>query len=336
MENAAKILVCPLNWGLGHASRCVPIIRHLLQQGKQVIIASDGFPLELLKSEFPQLSFIHFPSYKVRYKKGKSQVLAMVISLPSIIRGIYKEHQQLKKIITDYGIDGVLSDNRFGLWNKKIRSIYMTHQLMVKMPKHLKWLEPVAWRMHRFFIQKYSICLIPDKFEDGGFAGDLTHKYPLPENAKFIGILSRFGMTSSYPVNKEPYKVLAVLSGLEPQRTLFENILVEELAKKDIDSLIIQGLPENEQKIRKENRVTVVSHLSSEEIKQYMLETPTIICRSGYSTVMDLVTLNLSAIFVPTPGQTEQEYLAEYLSGKGLFTSVEQTDLKEFIAKEII
>jgi hypothetical protein len=339
MQNSKRILICPLNWGLGHAVRCVPIIRHLQKDGKEVIIAADGYPLELLKKEFPELRFIDFASYKIKYGKGKSQVFAMLKCVPSILLGIRKEHKQLKKIIATYKVDCVLSDNRFGLYNKKIKSIYMTHQLMIKMPRKLTFLEPLAWRIHRFFINKYDICLIPDELENGGFAGDLAHKYSLPKNAKFIGILSRFSLP--YPLKeglkvpferfRDNYQIIAVISGIEPQRTIFEKTLIEELSKKEIYTLIVRGLPEEEQKMQKIGKVDIVSHLSSEEIKHYLLHTPTVICRSGYSSVMDLATLNKTAVLVPTPGQTEQEYLADYLSKKNRFQCVKQEYLREFI-----
>jgi uncharacterized protein (TIGR00661 family) len=332
MEHAKKILICPLNWGLGHASRCIPLIRHLLKQGKEVVIASDGLPLQLLKNEFPQLTFVYFPSYNIRYSKGQSQVLAMLRSFPSIVKGIWKEHKQLKKLIAEYQIDTVLSDNRFGLWNKQIRSIYMTHQLMVKMPHRLRFLEPVVWRIHRSFIHQYDVCLIPDEEANGGFAGNLTHRYPLPRNARFIGILSRFSQKADVDNNIiGRYKIIAIISGIEPQRTLFENILVKALADKEYDSLIVQGLPQKEQQWRQKGHLSIVSHLTSEEIEQHLRQVPAIICRSGYSSIMDLIALGRTALLVPTPGQTEQEYLADYLNARKLFTSVKQEKLQEVL-----
>jgi uncharacterized protein (TIGR00661 family) len=331
MENEKKILVCPLNWGLGHASRCIPLIRQLLHQQKEVLIATDGYPLELLKNEFPELTCINFPSYTIQYSESNSQLWAIIRLLPAIIKRINTEHRQLKKIIQAYSIDTVLSDNRFGLWNKNIRSLYMTHQLMIKMPRRFKWIEPVISKIHHFFIQQYDVCLIPDKFENGGYAGDLTHKYKLPGNARFIGILSRFDGThdgaKSHSLNNATYEIMAVLSGVEPQRALLEEILIKSLSQQDIHSLVVQGLPQEEQKIQQTGKVTVVSHLSSTEMEHYLRDTPIIICRSGYSSIMDLIALNKTALLVPTPGQTEQEYLARYLSDKDLFTTVKQDKL---------
>ncbi len=340
MENATRILVCPLHWGLGHAARCIPIIHHLIKKGKEVVLAADGFPLALLREEFPALSYIHFPSYAIRYGRGKSQVWAMLKCFPAIVYGIYNEHRRLKKIIASHRIDCVLSDNRFGLWNKKIKSVYMTHQLMVKMTRKLHFLEPIVWHIHRFFIHKYNLCLIPDEWEEGGLAGDLTHKYPLPKNARFIGTLSRFSTlkqnTGEFSGN-ENYQIIAVLSGVEPQRSIFERILIDSLSKKEVKSLLVQGLPQKEQNIQQQGQLTIVSHLQTPQMAYYLQHVPMVICRSGYSSIMDLAALNKTALLVPTPGQTEQEYLATYLSiKKNLFQSVKQEELSRYLEETAI
>ena len=182
-----KVLVCPLNWGLGHATRCVPIIREQLAAGNEVVICADGYPLEFLRQEFPALRTIELPSYPIRYSKRKSQVMAMLRFLPILLKGIYVENKWLKKLLRQEHFDVIISDNRFGLWNRDIHSIYITHQVMIKMPKGLKWLEPIGYAMHRQIINKFNECWIPDFAENGGLSGDLSHKYELPANAKFIG-----------------------------------------------------------------------------------------------------------------------------------------------------
>ncbi|GHT31514.1 glycosyl transferase [Bacteroidia bacterium] len=347
---AKKILVCPLNWGLGHATRCVPLIRHFLADGKEVVIAADGYPLSFLREEFSELTFIEFLSYRITYSKNNSQVWAMLRCLPNVVAGIVREHRQLKKIVAEQQIDCVLSDNRFGLWHEGVHSIYMTHQLMIKMPRGLRLFEPLAAAVHRFFINKYDVCLVPDEWENGGWAGDLTHRYPLPENARFIGILSRFSSTCHSDESQNPLwcegiagqarndrtpKVLAIVSGIEPQRSIFEKILIEELSKKDFQSLIVCGQPTaHGLQIRASGNASIVSHLSSEEMEFYLQNTPTVICRSGYSSIMDLLTLGCTAILVPTPGQTEQEYLAEYLSKEKGFVCVKQSELWEYLRKK--
>jgi len=305
-----KILICPLNWGLGHATRCVPIIRQLIADGHEPVLVSDGYPLQLLRQEFPTLRFIQLPSYRIQYSKGVSQVIAMMRSFPAIIAGIIREHRWLKNFLKTEHFDRVISDNRFGMWNKNIHSIYITHQLMVKMPRGLKILEPLVWLIHRTFINRYDECWIPDRKENGGLSGDLAHKYPLPKHAKFIGPLSRFQTLGETEPDTD-YEVVAVLSGVEPQRSLFEKELIEKYRNARMHTLIVSGQPVEKKKEMHIGNVTLVSHLSSAELASVLLGAKHIITRSGYSSIMDLDALNClhKAELVATPGQTEQEYL---------------------------
>lgn len=305
-----KILICPLNWGLGHATRCVPIIRNLISIGHEPVIVADGYSLKFLQLEFPALRFIDYASYKVKYSSGKSQITAMLIAFPSIIFGIIKEHRWLKRLLETEHFDQIISDNRFGLWHKNVPSIYITHQLMVKMPRGLKLLEPVIWVLNRIFIHKYNECWIPDDTTKK-LTGDLAHKYKLPKNAKFIGLQSRFSFNNSIIVNNA-YKVVAIVSGIEPQRSIFENFLIEKFREKDYKTLLISGQPGQSQTNKRIGNLEITSHLNSHDLAAILLGTEKIVCRSGYSTIMDLEALKClyKAEFIPTPGQTEQEYLA--------------------------
>lgn len=305
-----KVLICPLNWGLGHATRCVPVIRRLISEGHEPVVVADGFPLEFLRQEFPSLRFIEFPSYSVYYAAGKSQVGAMLFNFPNIISGIIREHFWLRNLLQSEYFDQVISDNRFGMWNKHVHSVYMTHQLMVKMPINLKFLEPLVHRIHKAFINRYDECWIPDREENGGLSGDLAHKYPLPGNAKFIGTLSRFqGMENMQP--NTDYDVVAVISGVEPQRTIFEESLIQQYKIRSEKMLIVCGQPQSGKIEKQIGNITLVSHLSDSELTAVLFGTKKIICRSGYSSIMDLDALKClhKAEFTPTPGQTEQEYL---------------------------
>ncbi|MDO9152260.1 MAG: hypothetical protein Q7U47_00855 [Paludibacter sp.] len=304
-----KILICPLNWGLGHATRCVPINRKLRAENHEVVIASDGFPLEFLQQQFPELRFITFPSYKIKYSLRKTQIFALLKSLPNILMGIWEEHCWLKKLLGAEHFDQVISDYRFGLWTKKTHCTYITHQLMIKMPRGFKWLEPLVWLIHRVFINMFNKCWIPDVAGKENLSADLSHKYPLPRNAKFIGPLSRFQGIEIIP-NKE-FEVIGLISGPEPQRTLFENFLIEKFKNERSKTLIMCGKPQSVIVERNVGNIKLVSHLPDKELAEFITGSGKIMARSGYSTIMDLVALNCleKTEFVPTPGQTEQEYL---------------------------
>ena len=337
MISGKKILVCPLNWGLGHAARCIPIIQKLIENGNEIIIAADGFPLSLLQKEFPSIPTIQLKSYSIRYSKRNSQVGAMIRFLPKLISGIIKEHLWLNKFLKKEKIDLIISDNRFGLWNKQIYSIYITHQVMIKMPQSLRFLEPVGYYFHKKIIKKYDECWIPDNENGILYSGDLSHLYQLPDRTKFIGVLSRFSKWKEVEPNNE-FETIVILSGVEPQRTLFEEKMLKYFCHSKGKTLIVEGKPTGNEENRTFYRnITIFSHLEDEKLAACLKGCQTIVSRSGYSTVMDLAVLGLlhKAFFYPTPGQTEQEYLAERLFFNNLIHGFEQTKTgKQFFAQK--
>lgn len=329
MKNTRKVLVCPLNWGIGHASRIIPVIHELIKYNYHIYIAADGFALQLLKQEFPQLRFIKFPSFTITYGKGKSMILPMILQIPGIIIGIMKEHNVLKRLVATYSPDLIISDNRFGLWSRKVYSVYITHQINILLPGWTCLFKPFINMINRFIISKYNQCWIPDFENDKhNLTGKLSHKVNLPQNAIFIGPLSRFNKyyEKINPAGKYIYDLLLIVSGPEPQRTMLEDLLTEEIIKSGYRALIIQGRPGEKQINIITGNITRVSHLSASEFLNVICHSRYIICRSGYSNIMDLVSLGRTAILIPTPGQSEQEYLAGYLSK--YFCSAEQNKIE--------
>lgn len=324
MEKRKKVLVAPLDWGLGHATRCIPIIKLLIESGAEVILAFDGRAAQLLKEEFSEQKHIHLKGYRIRYSKTFSMALMIAIQIPKIILSIIREHSDLKKIIRNEQPDIVISDNRFGLWNKKIRSVFITHQLMVKCPPRLKILEPLIHRIILGFVKKYNECWIPDVESGENLSGDLSQKYALAANAKFIGWLSRFDSEKLISAQKK-YDLLVLLSGTEPQRTVLEKILTEQIQKTNYRALIVRGVTEEQKQFSQQNNLTFVSRLNSGELFAAIHESEIIICRPGYSTLMDLAATGKKAILIPTPGQTEQEYLSDELAKKNIFYSTSQS-----------
>ena len=325
-----KILVAPLDWGLGHATRCIPIIRYLLEKKCEVIIGADGRPLQLLKKEFPSLDFVVMPGYDISYPKSGSMVLKIALQIPKILAGIKKENEYLKKIIKEKKIDGVISDNRYGLWSKEIPCVFITHQLMIKSPFGEKFLHA----LNKKYISKYTECWVPDVpllegDKGGGLSGDLSHEFPLLENMKFIGLLSRF-QSPRLPLQGGERHLLIILSGPEPQRTVFEKIILEQLVPPPTPLLwesgvvIVQGITEKNDRKKISENIEMISHLTSEELQEKIISSDVVLSRPGYSTLMDLAVLGKKAIFVPTPGQTEQEYLASYFLKNKIAYSVPQ------------
>jgi uncharacterized protein (TIGR00661 family) len=251
----------------------------------------------------------------------------LLLYIPRLIIGIYKEHKQLKKIIKSENIDIVISDNRYGLWSKNITSIFITHQLMIKMPGYLKIMEPLLHKILLRFIRKFDVCWIPDYQNNMGLSGDLSHKYPVQPNSIFIGPLTRFYKKENKSIDII-HDILVILSGPEPQRTILEEIIIEQIQNTDYNSLIVRGLPLAEKKESYSPNINFKSHLSSEELLHEINCSEIIICRSGYSSVMDLQTINKKAILIPTPGQTEQEYIASHLKKMKMYYSVDQKNFR--------
>jgi uncharacterized protein (TIGR00661 family) len=314
-----RILIAPLNWGLGHAARCIPIIKALQEQRFEPIIASDGIALLLLRKEFPNLQSIELPSYNIRYpKNGKHFKLKMLQSSPKMARAIKNEKKAVASIIEDYNIDGIISDNRLGVHHKKLPCVFITHQLQV-LSGSTTWL---STKLHQNIIKQFHECWVPDNLGDINLSGKLGHTVIHDMPVKYIGPLSRF-KKKDLPLK---YDVMVLLSGPEPQRTFIEKKLLTDFKTYNGKVLFIKGVIENEQQISEEKNLTIYNYMTSSELENALNESHLIISRSGYTTLMDLTKLNKKAFFIPTPGQYEQEYLAERLTEQGLVASSKQDD----------
>lgn len=318
-----KVLVAPLNWGLGHATRCIPVIKEFLKQGAVVLIGADGRPLDLLKEEFPLLSFIKLPGYSIEYSEKSSMAFKMFLSSPGIFGAIKQEHEMLEKIVDEQNIDIVVSDNRYGCWSKKAFSVFMTHQVYIKCPGHLKWFEPLLFKINKRFISKYNECWVPDFAGEENLSGSLSHGEKI-RNIKFVGLLSRFHSSDKEINHFEKYDVLIICSGPEPQRSVFEKLVSREILKTNLKAVLVKGVTETGKRNEQKGNLQIISYADTNEMQDIIESSSIIISRPGYSTIMDLVTLGKKAIFIPTPGQTEQEYLAEYFMKKNIFYSVPQ------------
>lgn len=328
MKKILNILVCPLDWGLGHASRDIPIIKELLRRGHHVMVAGGKNPKEIICKEFPDIEYIPFASLKITYPKKGSMAFHFIKMLPRFIFSIRKEHVQLKRIIKENNIDVVISDNRFGLWSKTTYSVFITHQVMIKMPQKLKFAEYWMYRINRFFIYKYNRCWIPDNDLMPYLAGDLSHKYSLNGKTSYVGLLSRFSkrIEKKEVYFSEHFEVMAILSGPEPYRSDFEKLLIKQMQRLSCRCLLVKGVPEKTPIRQEINNVVIYSHLDTDTMLRAIKNSNNLICRAGYSTIMDLIALKRTAVLVPTPGQTEQEYLAEYYALRKMFVEIKQDD----------
>ena len=314
-----KILVAPLNWGLGHAARCIPLVKALLDDNFEPILASDGAALEFLKKEFPQLKHYALPAYEVKYaKKGSMLKFKLLLQTPKILNAISKERKVVDEIVVKEGLKGIISDNRFGVRSYKIPSVYITHQLNVLSGSTSN----ITTSLHKKIICKFDECWIPDYDTEDRLAGELSGGTTFPIPLRYLGPLSRFSMRK----RKKEIDLLVVLSGPEPQRGLFEKKLRKELKMFKGNCLLVRGIVATSQQIEEEGKLKVVNFMLGEELEETIQRSELIISRSGYSSIMDLDALNAKAFFVPTPGQFEQQYLAERLKEMGIANFARQDE----------
>lgn len=323
--------MAPLDWGLGHATRCLPVINELIKQGCEVWLAGFGHSGALLREAFPKLPYLPINGYNVFYQKANKK-LPYSIALQSfkIRKAIVHENQILAGLMERYQFDAIVSDNRFGMYSGKAYSIFITHQLQIFTGIN-KAVDALVRRINYQYINRFDECWIPDYEGENNLAGSLSHPKKLPANAYYIGPLSRFFKEE---VQKK-YEVAYILSGPEPLRTQWEQKILADLQGFNGAALLVRGLPLEKQTPGNFGSVTIINHLPAEALNIAIQQSEWVVCRSGYTSVMDLIQLRKKAILVPTPGQGEQEYLARHLQQKGYFLCVTEDDfsLTETLAR---
>jgi len=317
-----KILLASLNWGLGHATRTSALVGRFLSEGNEVVLAGDGESFLWLRQRFPQLRALPLPHLQMRYSSSNRQTGAILRALPALVLHAFHDHAALRYWLDCESFDWVISDNRFGFFSSRTHCIYLTHQVWIRLPKAWHWAEPLAHGLHRAVMRRYSEVWIPDnKVENESLAGMLSHRGAMP-HWRYIGPLSRFSYVSapcpSASLPNASFGVVAVLSGLEPQRSLLESQLAERFLGQQEQVLIVRGKVSEPSTIRQNQNITFVAQLDDSALAYYLTHAGHIIVRSGYSTIMDLSVLGLLRCpscrveMIPTPGQPEQEYLAAY------------------------
>lgn len=320
--------ISPLNWGLGHATRDIPIIRELLNRGHEVTIATSGNALASLKKEFPQCNFIFYKDYPAPYSSTRFFLPKFAASTPILLKALSTERKNLNKILSEHKYDLIISDNRMGVYSKDIPSYFITHQLRFRLPKYIRSLEKGTLYFNGFFHKRYTGVIVPDIRPNGSnLSGELalSNLKVTNDRAYYAGIL-----TSTRKMNvAEDLDYLIIISGPEPQRTKLEEIILKQVGRLQGEKVILLGSPQMERHEKLDEHTTVHSYVSTEEKVELMNRAKFIISRSGYTTMMELAELDKKrGLFIPTPGQTEQEYLSRYYARKGWFYSRSQYKLK--------
>jgi Glycosyltransferase family 28 C-terminal domain len=315
-----RILVSPLDWGLGHATRCIPLIKALLARDYEVYLAGEGAQEVLLRREFPALPFLPLRGYRIKYaRSGALLQLALIRQFPQLLKAIRYERNWLADRMREYDFQAVISDNRYGLYHEDIPCVILTHQLSIASGWG-NFMDDILRQWHYQQLNKFNFIWVPDLPGNGNLAGKLSHPLNPPENCRYVGVLSRM-KKNTQPLR---YDLTVVLSGPEPARSQWEKKLLDELTRMQGEIVVVRGLPHVTSVLPSSRTINIYNHLDTEDLQRIIQSSKLVIARTGYSTVMDLVSLQQPAVLVPTPGQTEQEYLSEYLSEQEIFPSTLQ------------
>lgn len=308
------LLYSALDWGLGHTTRSIPLIKRLLEQGARVIVACNSTQKKIFQAELSGVTYVDLFGYDIKYGRSRPRtILKLMLQIPKILIRIKSENRWLNEFLCENRVDGVISDNRYGLNNDKIPCVLMTHQLRI-ISGFGDGVDSIIQKLLYRYINRFTEGWVPDNKENG-LAGKLSHPNRLPAiPVKYIGLLSRMKLYENVEIK---YKYCFILSGPEPQRSIFEKSIIDHLPER---SIIIRGLPTDQSPLK--INATVINYADAELLNTIVCESETIVCRPGYTSMMELISLKKKIIVIPTPGQTEQEYLAKYLSAHNFVQTI--------------
>lgn len=298
-----RILICPLNWGIGHATRMVAYAKQLEKNGNIITVAGENAILDIFKEELPHIERIFMKDVHIKYSKSDKTIRKLVLNSPFFMLSLWCQHWALNKLLKKIDVDVVIADNRPSLWTKKVDCYYVTHQPNLMLTDGWHWAERMATLTHQWYIRHFNACLVPDEKGDESLSGKLSVVKDKKINVHYIGWLSRFEKPE-VEVERENYTLL-ILSGVEPSRTQLYNTIKKRFAGTE-EQLIIAGGYKAETK----DNIITLPYVRTEALKPLILSAKHIICRSGYSMLTDLKILGRKAELIPTPGQPEQEYLS--------------------------
>jgi len=335
----ARVLVSPLEWGLGHATRLSRMIEILLSKKFEVIIAADGLPYNFLSEQFPNLIIERLPIKQMQYSKGRvGFFLKFFAQVPGLFLSIRRTKKHLDLLVRKHQIDFIISDNRYGFFHPDIPSVFISHQLCPLPPKNLRCFQSVFGRLHLWLLRKYDFIWVADFKGPDNVVGNLSRISWNNHKIRYIDPLSWLETKKpAQDFQSTQYDILILLSGPEPHRSILEKQLMAEFRDSTKKILLLQGLPQETNMNTRDKQIgmmRIVNHLPGDQILWHIQNTEILICRAGVVTVFDLAVLGKSAILIPTPGQTEQEYVAERLDKKGFFMSVKQEDFRTDLLRE--
>ncbi len=320
-----KIIYAVCSWGLGHATRSLPLIRKLISENNDLTIISNGRSLDLLKKELGlEIKYFDIPDYPMLLSENSRQFMAKsVIYWPTFIARLESGFSELKKILEKRKYDLIISDARYDIYNRKIPSFFISHQIRIMNPLRIKMFERGSETFNLFFFKRFYGVIIPD-YKNDNLSGELSHDLRKIDEKKlhYVGVLSDFKKKKT----EKDIDYLISISGPEPQRTILEEKLLSQIENLKKRIIVTLGKTESVEKFNKKN-IETYSFLSKEKREDFLNRAKLVVSRSGYSTILDLAVIGTKALMIPTPGQVEQEYLSKYHNKKGTFYSVNQENI---------
>jgi uncharacterized protein (TIGR00661 family) len=320
-----KVIYGICSWGLGHATRSLPVIRKLIQENHKLTIISSGRSLDLLKTELGNDGeYLDVPDYPMLISENSRQFMAKsLIYWPLFIRKMESGLQTVTKLVKKNNYDLIVSDARYDVYSKKIPTYFISHQMRIMNPLRIKKIESGSEIFNLFFFKRFREVIVPD-FKEGSLSGDLSHNLKRIDESRinYVGVLSDFSKKRM----KKDIDYLISISGPEPQRTFFEKSLLSQINQLKGKIVITLGKTEINEKLNNDN-ITTYTFLSKKIREDLLNRTKLVVSRSGYSTILDLAVIGNKALMVPTPGQIEQEYLGQYHSRKGSYFAVKQNQI---------
>lgn len=314
----ARVLLAVLDWGLGHATRCVPVVHALSEKGAEVVLAGSGRSLDYLKGRFPEVEAFEIPDREVRYNPRGA---AAAIWRRAFAQPILNDRQ--RKFLSEEAryrrVTHIISDNVYGAYSPVLPSVLITHQLGPKAPA----MQGMAHRILARWMNRFDAVWIPDEEGDDSLSGDLAFNRHYEGEVEWIGRLSRFGRGREALCN---ISATALLSGPEPQRSIFEERVVEVFRDIPGRKVVIRGRTDLPKPDWGED-IECMDFADGVDLRNVLRRSSVVLSRSGFSTLCDLMALGCRACVVPTPGQSEQEYLADRVRAKKWFASTAQNTL---------
>lgn len=310
-------------WGLGHATRTLPIIRKTVEEGHEVTVVSSGRALSMLRRELGDTaSYDDIEDYRPPETQNPSFLaFTALLKYPVYLTAMLYEHDYVRKFIAKKKLDVIFSDNRFAFYSREVPSFFMGHQLRILNPLGSRILENGSEVYNKYFLDRYAGVLVPD-FEENGLSGRLAHDLSVLDESRlnYVGVLSEF---KHRPCAQEDIDLFVSISGPEPQRSSFERLMRRQLEGFEGRVIVSLGEPD----VSFNGEPVFKSYLSREEREELLNRSKIVVAKSGYSTIMDLFALRKKGFLVPTPGQLEQEYLARHHMERKTFYCVEEKDL---------